>query len=195
MSTIDQSFSSIEILSDETNGLVRLDTIERHGQDRATKIKNDFVGHLCKSKSSNALKILELLNNKLPQPDSDEVIVGLPTSGIIMSSPLSIVRDTPYNFGVSLRFGETENIFCFNEDQRDKKHYFYGIKPGDTALIIEDEITTGGGVIGLTTALRKYGVTVNTIASVVETVNFNAREKIKSEVDIEVTSLLKIRLS
>jgi len=195
MSDHTKVFTGVKIVSDETNGLVELDTIRRYNQDRAIKVRNNFVGHLYRAESKRLNQIMEILNQKLLAVGENEIIVGLPTSGVIMAAGLSLVRGIPYNFGVEYEFENKDTAFYFHETDRGKDpQYLYGLKPGDNAIIIEDEVTSGNGVTELTKALREWGVNVIAIASVVEALNFDAREKIKTETGINLTSLVQIKL-
>lgn len=190
------AFENVTVVSDETNGLVKLATIERHGQDRKTKIQNNFVGQLSTTDGDTLTKILEILNKKLPSVQDREVVVGLMTSGVIMCGYLAMVRRSRFNYSVHDKFGDYQSAFSFVEGHRDGKvHYLYGIEPGDVALIIEDEVSSGNGVILLTKALREFGVSVMGVGCVVETLNFGARDKILSETGLELKSLIQVTLT
>lgn len=196
MSDYRDSFSNIEIIKDETNGLVSSEAISRHGQDRKTKIKNNFTGNISKSDSKVLLEIVNLLNNKLPEKKENETVVGLITSGIIMSGYLAFSRGSKFNYSVYHEYGDVSKVFTFIEGHRDdQRHFLYGIKPGDDVIVVEDEVTSGKGVIGLTKALTEFGVNVIAIACVIETLNFDARKEIKENTGIDLISLVQIRLS
>jgi adenine phosphoribosyltransferase len=196
MGSYKDAYQNLTVIEDGSHGLVELDTISRHGQDRATKIRNNFIGHLIPAEPKLLLEILRMLNAKLPKTQENEVVVGMPTSGIIMSSALAQVRDSRYNFAVTQEFGDLGSVFSLTEDHRDlHKHYLYGVKPGDKVIIIEDEVTSGLGVTQLTLALTDFGANVIAIASVIETINFGAREHIKKATDHDLVSLVKVELS
>tara|TARA_B100000508_G_scaffold108364_1_gene86464 strand:- start:3601 stop:4194 length:594 start_codon:yes stop_codon:yes gene_type:complete len=190
-----KEYNQIEIITDDTNGLVELDTVKRYNQDRATKIRNNFVGHLFPAKAELLQQILEKLNPKLVSPDENELIVGLPTSGTIMAPALSLVRGTPYNFGIGHEFESKDTAFGFVEDERNKKPiYLYVLEKHHKVIIIEDEVTSGNGVIALTKAIREWGAEVVEIATVVETLNFGARDKVKEATGLDLKSLVQIEL-
>lgn len=190
-----QEYTEIEIITDETNGLVQLDTVKRYNQDRATKIRNNFIGHLYPAKAGLLQEILAKLNPKLIPTNEHELIVGLPTSGTVMAPALSQVRSTPYNFGISHEFESKDTAFGFIEDERNKQPIFlYVLEKHHKVIIIEDEVTSGNGVIALTKAIREWGAEVVEIATVVETMNFGAREKIKTATGLDLKSLVQIEL-
>ena len=150
-------FTSIRVTEDTTNGLIKLEAVKRYGQDRNTKVKNNFVGQLSKADSSTLLQLARLLNEQLPPKTYNEVVVGLMTSGVIMCGYLALIRKSFFNYSIYSKFGDYEDEFSFSEGHRDdKKHYLYGIKPGDEIIIIEDEVTSGNGIIELVNAFREY---------------------------------------
>jgi len=196
MKDYQQLFSKVEILTDETKGLIELDLIERHGQDRATKVRTNFIGHLKKSDPKILMQILEILNKKLPSAKPSEIIVAGEGSAVPIAFSLAQIRGTHYNYGMPKKFGDLNSIFSFKEDHRNKnERYLYGVKPGDSVIIVEDEVTSGGGVITLHNALEDYGITVLAIASIIENMNFNARSNIKTKTNLDLVSLTQIKLS
>ncbi len=141
-------------------------------------------------------KILEKLNEKLPGVKANEVVVGLMSSGTVLSAYLALIRGTRYNYSVYDKFGNYEEAFSFSEGHRnDSKHYLYGIMPGDNIIIIEDEVWSGNGMLQLVTALRAYGANVCAAATVIEVVSFGARELLKKETGLELISLVSIEVS
>ena len=189
-------FSKIEIVTDETSGLVELDLISRHGQDRATKVRTNFIGHLKKSDPKILMQILEILSKKLPAVKSDEIIVAGEGSAVPVAFALAQIRGVNYNYGMPKRFGNLDSIFSLKENHRGKsERYLYGVKPNDSVIIVEDEVTSGNGVITLHNALKNYGVKVLAIASIIENLNFHTRSKIKTETNLDLVSLVQIKLS
>ena len=190
------SFTTVRILSDKTEGLIHLKILKRHGQDRDTKIKNNFVGQLSKTNSQTLVKITELLSSQLPPKTDKEVVVGLMTSGVIMCGYLAMIRESFFNYSVYSKFGDYENAFNFTEEHRGgKRHFLYGVRPGDEIIIVEDEVTSGNGISALIKALREFGCGVKAVACVLETINFNARENIQKQTGMELISLTEIELS
>ncbi len=196
MEAYQKKFNAIEIISDESNGLIKLDLIDRHGQDRATKVLTNFIGHLRPVKPQFLREILEILNTKLPTPQTNEIVVGQEGSAVTMAYALAEIRNTPFNYGIPQEFGDITTVCSFTEEHRNKRpQYLYGVTPGDSIVVIEDEVTSGEGVITAIKALQAYGCTVVAVASVIENTNFNAREKILNETGLELQSLCKIKLT
>ncbi len=189
-------YTDLKILTDETNGIVNLGLIERFEADRKTKISNNIVSQV-KTLDVNVLKkVISILNDKLPAHQNDEKILGLATSGIPMATALALHRGSRFNFSTSGKFGDYKNAFSYSESHRDEKmHYFYGIEKGDKVIIVEDEVSSGLGLLHLINALQAYGINIQAVCTVIEVVNFNARELLKEKCGIELISLIKVELT
>lgn len=194
MADYNESYTNIEIIEDKTHGLVDLSTIQRHGSTRKTKIKNNFTGLLQPSDSKNFLYIVKLLNAELP--DDDAIVVGMYKSGIIMAGYLALARDSSLAWTTPDQLGDVASAVCFKENHWDSKaHYLYGLKPGDSVIIVEDEVSSGKGVAGFANELTANGIRVAAICSVIETLNFGGREHIKETCGLDLVSIVKIKLS
>lgn len=188
-------FSNIEVIEDETDGLVKLSLTDRHGESRKTKIKNNFSGQLGSSESVVLYSLAELVDKKLPKPSKEEVVVGMMVSGVIMAGYLALVRNSKFNYSIFEKYGQPGESLEFKEEHRSKIHYVYGLKPGNTVIIFEDEVTSGKGVADFTKFLKGNGIEVLAIATVIENLNFKAREFILKETGIDLVSLIRVRLS
>jgi adenine phosphoribosyltransferase len=190
------TYNAIEIINDPTNGLVKLSLSERFESDRKTKISNNFISQLQALDPTVLKDVIKRLNAKLPSPVKDEKILGLVSSGVPLSTALALERGSRFNFSTSGKFSGYEKVFSFSEGHRDdKKHYFYGVEATDSVIIIEDEVTSGNGLISLIKALQKYGVTIIAVCTVIETLTFGAREKIKEETGVDIVSLITVKVS
>ncbi len=189
-------FTKLNIISDETHGAVRLGLIERFEADRKTKISNNFVSQVETLDARILKKVIEILNSKLPPIQGGEKILGLATSGIPMATALALQRGSKFNFSSSGKFGDFNSAFSYTEAHRDEKlHYFYGIQSGDKVIIAEDEVSSGLGLLHLIKALQAYNINILAVCTVIEVVNFNAREMLEEKTGIELISLIKVKLS
>lgn len=194
MAEYNESYKNIEVVEDKTDGSVELVTVQRHGSTRKTKIKNNFTGLLEPSNSKNFLHIAKLLNDELPEDDA--IVVGMYKSGIIMAGYLALARESRLAWTTPDQIGDVASAVCFKENHWDSKaHYLYGLEPGDSVIIVEDEVSSGKGVAGFANELIANGIDVAAICSVIETLNFGGREHIRNECGIELVSLVKIKLS
>lgn len=188
-------YTNLRIIEDETKGIVNLGLIERFESDRKTKISNNFVSQVETLDANVLRKVISILNDKLPPHQKDEKILGLAISGIPMATALALHRGSKFNFSSSGKFGDYKKAFSYSESHReDKLHYFYGIERGDKVIIAEDEVSSGFGLLHLIKALQAYEINILAVCTVVEVVNFNAREMIKEHCGIDITSLIKVEL-
>lgn len=196
MNDYDQAYKEVSIIDDGSNGKISLSALSRHGDTRKTKIKNNFTGLLESADSLLLSELCEKLNDKLQLHTDDATIVGMYKSGIIVAGFLALHRGARFNWSTPDKIGEYQDAICYMEDHReDKAHYLYGLKSTDRVIVVEDEITSGKGVVGLTVKLREHGIEVVSICSILETVNFGGRNYIKSETGIDLVSLAKVELS
>ena len=191
-----QTYKHVEITEDDSNGQIKLSIVTRHGENRKTKLKNNFVGLLDNADSRLLLELCHLLNKKLPNNINDELVVGMYKSGIIMAGYLALERRSSFTWSTPDKLGDYEDAIYYNENHRNTEaHYFYGLKSGDRVILVEDEITSGKGMVGLTKVLREQGIEVRAICSILETVNFGGRDLIETETGLSLISLARVELS
>jgi len=195
MLSSNDSYEKLSIIEDGSHGLLKLSTIARHGGNRKTKIVNNFIGVLEAADSTTVLQLCQELNKRLPAVTNDEVVVGMYKSGIIMAGYLALARGTRFTWSTPDEYGDTSQVIKYAEDHHvAATHHFYGLKPGDKVVLVEDEVTSGKGLVGLVELLRSKDIEVITICSMLETVNFGGRELIKNSTGIELISLAKLEL-
>lgn len=188
-------YSSVKIIEDPTNGLVKFGLIDRVGSERKTKITNNFVSQVEVLDAKVLKTIIGLLNGKLPTGEGKEKILGMQSSGVPMATALALERSSKFVFSTSTNFGLRQDVFSFSEGHReDKKHYIYGLEKGDSVIIVEDEVTSGYGIALLVKALMDYGMKVIAVCTAIETLTFGARKLVKDETGIDLISLIKIEV-
>jgi len=196
MLDFNKAYGKVEIIEDGSNGRIKLSAINRQSEDRKTKLKNNFVGVLDTADSRLVLELCQELNKKLPDVSDDEIVVGMYKSGIIMAGYLAMVRKAKFTWSTPDEFGDFQDAVQFQEGHRKTAtHYFYGLKPGNKIILVEDEITSGLGVADLTKVLRDYNIEVVAICSILETINFGGRDLIKTKTGLELESLVKVEVA
>ena len=197
MLDFNKAYSSVSIIEDGSDGAIQLSTVARQGGSRKTKIKNNFVGVLEAADSKLVLKLCRELNKRLPSPvSSEEIVVGMFKSGIIMAGYLAAERKVKFTWSTPDEYGDPSEVIRYDENHHiAAAHYFYGLKPGDKVIIIEDEITSGRGIVGLVDLLRSKDIEVLAICSILETINFGGRALIKEKTGIDLISLAKVEMS
>lgn len=114
-------------------------------------------------------------------------------SGIVVA--LAVGRERNVRFCWTTPDILDEKSVDYQEEHRtEQSHHLYGLTKADKVLLIEDEITTGLGVIGLINKLREKGIETVGVATFIETVNFNGRNRILDATGLHLTSLTRIQL-
>ncbi|MFC1790069.1 phosphoribosyltransferase [Patescibacteria group bacterium] len=187
---------SLKIITDKTNGLITMDLVERVGENRKYKIKNNFTGILAKSDVKKFEKICKLLNKELPAPVKDEVVVGMVESGVVMACMLAKVRNTRFTYSTKREYrSDTTPIKILEKRVNNRVHHFYDLNPKDKVIIIEDEVSKGDGLCLAWETFRTHGIEVLALCSIIETLNYHARENIKKRTGLNLVSLVEIELN
>lgn len=193
MAETNSLYSSVEIVEDDTNGLVKLDIVERIGDKRKTKLSNNFIGLLEPADIRVMQELSRLLAEKIGAVD-ETVVVGMHKSGIVAAAHLGNARMSTFSWTTPDTI-DSAGIEYLEDHRPDKAHYLYGISPSDRVILVEDEVTSGKGISGLALALKAQNIGVVAIASYIETVNFGGRELIRDQTGLDLVSLVKVRLS
>src|SRR5258708_4358353 len=191
-----EQFSKIIKLEYLSKGLVELKvSVRKEGEERNFKIVNNLTGLFLRSKPSKMLEIARVLNNLLPEPSDGELILGFLAGGVIPAFSLASVRDAQFAIASQKKVGDYQKAITFEQpNKKDSTFYVYDYDNVKSAILIDDEASTGDSLINAASALRKAGIRVGVICVVTETVNFGAREKIKEALDIDLISLVRIKL-
>lgn len=189
-------FSDLKIIEDSTNGLVKLGTAERLGETRKFRILNNFNGRFTKSNPRNLFKIIEALNNLLSQDiSSNTPVVGFIEGSVVIAYELARQRNSPFLISTIAKIkGYEDHAVSVEPHKLDKPIIIYGLEKGDKVIIVEDEISTGDSMVQFVKDLRDFGVDVLEIVTIVETLNFDAKDKIKKALGLEIKSLVKVEL-
>jgi adenine phosphoribosyltransferase len=91
-------------------------------------------------------------------------VVGFPEGGVVPAFAFAQAIDRPVILSSRLQL-EREPVISFEEPHSPlgTTHYLYGLRPGDSVVIIEDEVTTGRTVINAVRALRASGIRVGQV--------------------------------
>ena len=97
-----------------------------------------------------------------------QYVLGIPEGGMVPAYAFAHKKKCPLVFASYYRPAEGEYI-TFQEEHdaaNDGGRYIFGLKPGDSVTIVEDEVTTGKTAVNCVRALREAGVECNTIAAI-----------------------------
>jgi adenine phosphoribosyltransferase len=112
-----------------------------------------------------------------------DYIVGIPEGGMIpayefassINKKLVLASHSQPENTDAIKFFEPHSI----KDRSAK--YIYGLKKGDTVIVVEDEITTGRTIINCVNALRQAGISCTEVVSIYCADGLLMYEKLKKE--------------
>ena len=108
--------------------------------------------------------------------------IGVPLSRHL-SKPLIVIRKRPYGF-------EDEIVLDQSTGYSSGSLYINDVHQGEKIVIYDDMLSTGGTLRPVVTALRSAGVTV--VGALVLAAKGDAAERLSSELDIEVRTLVRL---
>ena len=139
--------------------------------------------------------IAEKIHENTPN-DIDKVLVpealGIPIASLVAqlkNKPLAIVRKR--------FFGERGllDIVEYSSGYEKGEYYIYGVEKGESVLIIDDAISTGGTLTAIINALRKNQVKIRDIFCVLEKIDYNGRENVYRETGLKVKTLIRVKIT
>ncbi len=108
--------------------------------------------------------------NKLVTPEA----LGLPLGSVMSYKaglPLAVVRKRSYGIGGM----EVD----YSSGYEDGKYYLYGLEEGDSLLLVDDALSTGGTALSIINALEKANIEVKGIAVAVNKPQYGGEDKLK----------------
>ncbi|MDX2470779.1 MAG: phosphoribosyltransferase [SAR324 cluster bacterium] len=104
---------------------------------------------------ATAKKLVDKLNTK-----AADYIVGFAEGGLLAAFAVSAASNIPMVGSYRVRC-KLDNEIQFTEPHSERpNHYIYALRPGDSVILIEDEITTGITTLNAKKSLQDFGVTV-----------------------------------
>ena len=130
-------------------------------------IVHPFTGRALPLNHALLIMSIKKLMSKLNFKGAD-YIVGFAEQGLVPAFAFSQAVKKPLITSTRSRLKYNKTEIHFSEPHSDLPHqYIYGLKKGDTIVIIEDEITTGRTIYNALKAFKKKGVTVLDIGTLI----------------------------
>lgn len=108
--------------------------------------------------------------NKLVTPEA----LGLPLGSVMAykaSLPLAVVRKRSYGIeGMEVDY---------SSGYEDGKYYLYGLEEGDSLLLVDDALSTGGTALSIINALERANIEIKGIAVAVNKPQYGGEDKLK----------------
>ncbi len=95
-----------------------------------------------------------------------DAVLGLPEGGVAPAFAFAHLTDRPLILSTRLALALPGGV-SFEEPHSGlgTTHQIYGLREGDRVVLIEDEVTTGRTVINVVRALRKAGIRIDEVGS------------------------------
>ncbi len=135
--------------------------------DRRYHVISPYTGRLLPVKPIELQQRARELAAKL---DIDEVhyIVGFPQQGLIPGYAIALETGLPFIAAQKARLENQDTEIVFLEPHQEKKYqrlYMYGVEPGSTVIIVDDEICTGRTFCNAICAFKEKDIKVKDIGT------------------------------
>ncbi|WP_304453908.1 phosphoribosyltransferase [Nocardiopsis sp. YSL2] len=133
----------------------------------------------------------EHLCRTVPTVYSADAVLGLDAGGIIPALAISLASGLPYKLAWKVRVPLTGAVH-FVEGHANRPNVFaYGIAPGHSYVLVDDEVTTGITLVNLAQALHRHGAHPVAAVCLAEDTRYQARSVIE-ELGLPLISLTQI---
>ena len=134
--------------------------VERNNLDtRQFKIAHPWDARFKGTDPQELVSTAKNLVDKLNTKEAD-YIVGFAEGGLLAAFAVSVASNIPMVGSYRVRC-KLENEIRFTEPHSERpNHFIYALRPGDSVILIEDEITTGITTINAKKSLEEFGVKV-----------------------------------
>jgi len=115
--------------------------------------------------------------------------------GIHLAAALSMVSGIPMNVVRKRKYGLPDEVEIVKRTgYEETKMYINEVKPGETVVLVDSIIATGGTFASIVKALKQHGVIVQDLVAVIERPEFGGVSLVKKETGHVVKTLIKVAL-
>ncbi|MFJ9554078.1 phosphoribosyltransferase [Nocardiopsis sp. NPDC101807] len=133
----------------------------------------------------------EGLRRATPAVEEADAILGLDAGGIVPALAVSLASGLPYKLAWKVRVPLPGTVH-FVEGHANRPDVFaYGIAPGNSYVLVDDEVTTGVTLANLAQALFRHGARPVAVACLAEDTRYRAREAVE-ELGLPLFSLTRV---
>jgi adenine phosphoribosyltransferase len=89
-----------------------------------------------------------------------DYVLGFAEAGVLPAFLLAHLMHKPLAVSYRVRLGLPNEVSFLEPHSHISSHFIYSLKPGNTVLIVEDEITSGNTVLNALDALTQHRISV-----------------------------------
>jgi adenine phosphoribosyltransferase len=125
-------------------------------------------------------------SNKIVTPEAMGIQIATALS-LVTGVPMLVIRKKSYMLPTEIkivkRTGYAEEVMYAN-----------GLTPGDSVLLVDSIIATGGTYVAIIKELLSHGIKLADAVSVIERAEFKGVERVEKETGVRVKTLIRLRL-
>ena len=136
-------------------------------------------------------EVVNEMHNRIKQCNNVDKIITIESMGIPLATALSIKMKIPFVIIRKRSYNLPNEISIKQQTGYSKSNlYINGLKKGDSIVIVDDIISTGGTLYSVISSLKKMGVNIKGVFVLID--KGNATEKLKYKLDVKIDTLVNI---